>query len=35
MTSLDMCGCSVTVLDLDEEMKELLSEPAETAALKV
>ncbi len=35
MTSLDMCGCSVTVLDLDEEMKELLSEPAETPALKV
>ena len=35
MTSLDMCGCSVTVLDLDEEMKELLSEPAETPALTV
>jgi dihydroxyacetone kinase-like protein len=35
MTSLDMCGCSVTVLDLDEEIKELLSEPAETPALKV
>jgi len=35
MTSLDMCGCSVTVLDLDEELKELLSAPAETPGLKV
>ena len=35
MTSLDMCGCSITVLDLDEEMKELLAHPAETPALRV
>jgi dihydroxyacetone kinase-like protein len=35
MTSLDMCGCSVTVLELDDETKELLAAPAETPALTV
>jgi len=35
MTSLDMCGCSVTVLDLDEELTELLSEPVDTPGLTV
>ena len=35
MTSLDMCGCSVTVLELDAETKELLAAPAETPALTV
>ena len=35
MTSLDMCGCSVTVLELDDELKELLAYPAETPALTV
>jgi len=35
MTSLDMCGCSVTVLELDGETKELLAAPAETPALTV
>lgn len=35
MTSLDMCGCSVTVLELDEELKALLAHPAETPALTV
>ncbi|WP_266080122.1 dihydroxyacetone kinase subunit DhaK [Haladaptatus caseinilyticus] len=35
MTSLDMQGCSVTVLVLDDELKELLSHPVETPALTV
>ncbi|ODR80275.1 dihydroxyacetone kinase subunit DhaK [Haladaptatus sp. W1] len=35
MTSLDMQGCSVTVLVLDDELKELLAHPAETPALTV
>ncbi|WP_049972209.1 dihydroxyacetone kinase subunit DhaK [Haladaptatus cibarius] len=35
MTSLDMQGCSVTVLVLDDELKALLSHPAETPALTV
>ena len=35
MTSLDMCGCSVTVLELDDETKELLAAPARTPALTV
>ncbi|WP_224269112.1 dihydroxyacetone kinase subunit DhaK [Haloprofundus salinisoli] len=34
MTSLDMMGCSVTVLRLDDELKELLGAPADTPALK-
>lgn len=32
MTSLEMAGCSVTILRLDGELKELLEAPAETAA---
>jgi dihydroxyacetone kinase-like protein len=35
MTSLDMQGCSITVLALDDELKELLAHPAETPALTV
>ncbi|GKZ16141.1 dihydroxyacetone kinase subunit DhaK [Haladaptatus sp. T7] len=35
MTSLDMQGCSVTVLVLDDELKELLAHPVETPALTV
>lgn len=35
MTSLEMAGCSVTILKLDNELKELLDEPADTPALKV
>jgi len=34
MTSLDMMGCSVTVGAVDDELKELLSHPADTPALK-
>ncbi|MFC7071052.1 dihydroxyacetone kinase subunit DhaK [Halobaculum lipolyticum] len=35
MTSLDMCGCSITVLDLDDELADLLARPADTPALTV
>ncbi|MCX7842578.1 MAG: dihydroxyacetone kinase subunit DhaK [Clostridia bacterium] len=35
MTSLEMAGCSVTLLKLDEELKELLDAPCDTPALKV
>lgn len=35
MTSLDMAGASVTILKLDEELKELLDDPADTIALKI
>ncbi len=35
MTSLDMMGASITVLAVDDELKELLSAPADTPALKV
>ncbi|WP_121822349.1 dihydroxyacetone kinase subunit DhaK [Halostella salina] len=34
MTSLDMAGCSVTVMDVDDELKDLLSHEADTIALK-
>jgi len=34
MTSLEMAGCSVTILRLDEELKELLAAPADTPAFK-
>jgi len=34
MTSLEMAGCSVTLLKLDAELKELLDEPADTPAFK-
>ncbi|WP_196590131.1 dihydroxyacetone kinase subunit DhaK [Pectinatus frisingensis] len=33
MTSLEMAGCSVTLLKLDNELKELLFAPADTPAL--
>ena len=35
MTSLDMAGCSITVLELDDELRELLAAPADTPALTV
>ncbi|MFC4543167.1 dihydroxyacetone kinase subunit DhaK [Halosolutus amylolyticus] len=35
MTSLDMMGCSITVLELDDELMELLAAPAETPGLTV
>jgi dihydroxyacetone kinase-like protein len=35
MTSLDMRGVSITVLDLDDEIKELLAHDADTPALQV
>ncbi|SNR35214.1 dihydroxyacetone kinase DhaK subunit [Halorubrum vacuolatum] len=35
MTSLDMMGCSITVLEVDDELKELLAAPADSPALKV
>jgi hypothetical protein len=34
MTSLEMAGCSVTVLRLDDELKALLEAPAETPAFR-
>jgi dihydroxyacetone kinase-like protein len=34
VTSLDMAGCSMTVLMLDEEMKRLWDAPVHTAALR-
>lgn len=34
MTSLEMGGCSVTILKLDDELKELLDREADTVALK-
>lgn len=34
MTSLEMAGCSVTILKLDQELKELLAAPADTPAFK-
>lgn len=35
MTSLEMAGCSITILKLDDELKVLLDEKADTPALKV
>lgn len=35
MTSLEMAGCSVTLLKLDDELKELLDAPCDTPAMKV
>ncbi|MFZ5987616.1 MAG: dihydroxyacetone kinase subunit DhaK [Bacillota bacterium] len=35
MTSLEMAGCSITLLKLDDELKELLDAPCDTPALKV
>jgi len=35
MTSLDMMGCSITVCAVDDEIKDLLTAPADTPALTV
>lgn len=35
MTAIDMQGCSVTLLELDKELKELLDAPCDTAALVI
>jgi len=35
MTSIDMAGASISILKLDDEMKELLDEPCDTPALKI
>lgn len=35
MTSLEMSGCSVSILKLDDELKELLDKKADTPAFKV
>ncbi|MFZ7134596.1 MAG: dihydroxyacetone kinase subunit DhaK [Eubacteriales bacterium] len=35
MTSMEMAGCSISLLELDDELKKLLSEPCDTMALKV
>ena len=35
MTSLEMAGASVTLLKLDEELKELLGAKADTSAVKI
>ena len=35
MTALDMTGCSLTLMKLDEELKELLDAPCDTPALKI
>ena len=35
MTSLEMAGCSVTILKLDDELKQLLLDPAHTPGLTV
>lgn len=35
MTSIDMAGASVSILHLDGELKELLFDPCDTAALKI
>ncbi|GGC84227.1 dihydroxyacetone kinase subunit DhaK [Thalassobacillus devorans] len=35
MTSLEMAGCSVTLLNLDDELKELLDSPSDAPALRV
>ena len=35
MTSLEMSGCSLTLLKLDKELKELLDAPCDTPALKI
>lgn len=35
MTAIDMAGASVSLLKLDDELKELLNEPVDTVALKI
>ena len=34
-TALDMTGCSLTLMKLDDELKELLDAPCDTPALKL
>lgn len=34
MTSLEMAGCSISILKLDNELKELLEDSADTPAFK-
>ena len=34
-TALDMTGCSITLMKLDDELKELLDAPCDTPALKM
>ena len=34
MTSLDMEGCSITLLELDDELKKGLDAPADTIGLR-
>ena len=34
MTSLEMAGCSISILKLDDELKELLEDSADTPAFK-
>ena len=35
MTALDMAGCSLTLMKMDDELKELLDAPCDTPALKI
>jgi dihydroxyacetone kinase-like protein len=35
MTALEMSGCSITLLKLDDELKELLDAPCDTPALRI
>lgn len=35
MTAIDMAGCSLTLMKLDDELKELLDAPCDTPALKI
>lgn len=35
MTSLDMSGCSITLMELDDELKEMIDEKCETSALTI
>ncbi|WP_026695510.1 dihydroxyacetone kinase subunit DhaK [Peribacillus kribbensis] len=35
MTAIDMAGCSVSVLKLDEELKELLDSPSDTLGFRI
>lgn len=35
MTALDMSGCSITLMELDDELKEMINEKCETSALTI
>ncbi len=35
MTALDMSGCSITLMELDDELKEMIDEKCETSALTI